>query len=110
MTWMNEHEITEAWRRLADDPVVGPAVQTLANLVDWTNSNSDGWPYYRGPANAASSLMTLVQARMYNLPASAIEVTAETVAKALRPVKAFRTRQGADFTIVEPAQGCIRGM
>ncbi len=92
---MNEYDISEAQDRYHGDPVLGPAVTTLTRLVDWTNANSDGWAYWPKPARAAARLMELIEGDG--------TVTADDVRKALRPIKAFRTRHGADFFIVEPA-------
>lgn len=96
--WMNENEIYEAGRQFAEHPVLGPATATLTALMEWTDSNSDGWPYWRKPAQAAAKLMELVQQGIahereaYQLPRTP-EPTAEQYKAALRSVKAFRTRQ-----------------
>ena len=102
MSWMNEYDIDDAVARWSGfHPVLGPAAKTLYNLKQWTNRNSDGWPYWRKPANAAARLMELIQG---DLPGSRFDAeredaTPEKLKAALRPVKAFRTRQGADFEI-----------
>ncbi len=101
---MNEYEISEAQDRYHGHPVLGPAVATLTNLVDWTNANSDGWPYWRKPSRAASKLMDLIVGDgtlAYRNGVSEV-TTPEMVKRALTPIKAFRTRQQADFRIVEP--------
>lgn len=104
MHFMNEYEIEEALWRFDGDPVLGPAAQTLANLVEWTNRNSDGWPYWPKPCRAAAKLQELLErsrlASIRSLASGDIITVAEYRA-ALRPLKAFRTRQGADFDIVE---------
>jgi hypothetical protein len=101
---MNEYEISDAQDRYHGHPTLGPAVQTLTHLVDWTNANSDGWPYWRKPSRAAAQLMELITgdgtlAAQQDVDSRA---TVTAVRKALTPIKAFRTRQGADFTIVSP--------
>lgn len=102
MLFMNAYEVAEERARHARHPVLGPATQTLANLVEWTNRNSDGWAYWPKPARAAAKLMALIQG---DRPRSRFDeeradATPEALAAALRPVKAFRTRHGADFEIV----------
>ncbi len=100
MIFMNEYEIEDAARRYAEDPVLGPASVTLLNLMEWTNRNSDGWPYWPKPCRAAKALQALLTSQSrYGWETST--VTLPEYRAALRPVKAFRTRQGADFQIVE---------
>lgn len=103
--FMNEHEINDNAAHYRDHPVLGPATQTLANLMEWANRNSDGWAYWPKPARAAKNLMDLIHGERPNLPAERADATPEKLAAALRPIKAFRTRQGStmrvDFEIVE---------
>ena len=99
MLFMNEYEIENAVMRYAlqdDEPVLGPAAVTLRNLMDWANRNSDGWAYWPKPCRAAKALQALFPQRWDDE-----RPTVEQYRAALRPVKAFRTRQGADFQIVE---------
>jgi hypothetical protein len=122
--WMNEMEIDEAAGRYRLHPVLGPATRTLASLRDFANNNSDGWPYWRKPRQAAAKLMELVerQGRHENLTDDSGRYTGESVRAdatvaaykaALTPVKAFRTRYektaGAGlrpvFAIHEPGKG-----
>jgi len=99
MLFMNEYEIENAVMRYAlegDEPVLGAAALTLRNLMDWTNRNSDGWAYWPKPCRAAAKLQGLFPRRWDDE-----SPTVEQYKAALRPVKAFRTRKGADFEIVE---------
>jgi hypothetical protein len=99
MLFMNEYEIENAVMRYAlqgDEPVLGPAAVTLRNLMDWANRNSDGWAYWPKPCRAAEALQQLFPG-----PWDDERPTVEQYRAALRPIKAFRTRQGADFEIVE---------
>ncbi len=98
MLFMNRWDIEDAVRQHADDPILGPASRTLHNLMEWTDNNSDGWPYWPKPCRAAKRLQELFQLRRVD------PVTVEEYKAALRPIKAFRTRQGADFTIEEAGQ------
>jgi len=101
MLYMNEYEVEEARARYASHPVLGPATRTLANLVDWTNRNSDGWAYWPKPVRAAERLQQLIQGKVpeSRWDTERADATPEALKAALRPVKAFRTRQGADFTL-----------
>lgn len=101
MMFMNEWEVQDARARYAHHPVLGPATATLSNLVEWTNSNSDGWAYWPKPTRAAEKLMRLIEGKV---PESRwdderADATPAALQAALRPIKAFRTRQGADFEI-----------
>jgi hypothetical protein len=91
--WMNEWDIEEAIRRFdrPDTPNLGQGALILDRLMRWTNRNSDGWPYWSKPSNAARSLMKLLQAADRYDP---VDVTPAELKKALSPIKAFLTRQG----------------
>ena len=116
--YMNEYEIEDAEQRYRTHPVLGPATRTLVNLVRWTNSNSDGWPYWRKPAQAAEKLMDLIQQgqrherEAYQHPRTP-DVTVAQYKAMLRPLKAFRTKQEKlagpglrpIFEIIEPGPG-----
>jgi len=71
--------------------------------MDWTNSHSDGWPYWPKPSRAAARLQELIQGdgSWFYSEQLADTVTASEYRAALRPIKAFRTRHGADFDIVD---------
>ncbi len=99
--FMNEYEIDDAAQRFAADPILGPATKTLQNLKDATNANSDGWPYWQKPARAAKALMDLIDTAVLNAWSTKVEITPSQVRKAMTPIKAFRTRSGLDFEIVE---------
>lgn len=105
MMFMNEYEVADAAGRWADHPILGPATQTLANLVAATNRCSDGWAYWPKPCRAAAKLQDLIQGdRSHEARfGDREEVTAEHLKLAYRPLKAFRTRQGMAFELVEPA-------
>ncbi len=103
MRFMNDYDIQRADRLYRDHPVLGPAVETIASLKAWTDQNSDGWAYWPKPARAAARLMELIEGNgTYQAQQEADQrATVEAYKAALRPIKAFRTRQGADFEIVE---------
>jgi hypothetical protein len=98
---MNEYEVEDALRRTDEGTVARAAAQTLANLVEWTNSNSDGWAYWRKPSAAAKQLQKLVDSyHPFRQPPIDEDAARLAYRKALTPIKAFRARQGADFEIV----------
>jgi hypothetical protein len=99
MKFMNQWDIEDAVNIYQGHPILGPATRTLSNLVEWTNCNSDGWAYWPKPARAAARLMTIIDSKRYDMDRE--DVTAVDIRKALSPIKAFRTKQGADFVIEE---------
>lgn len=104
MTWMNEYDIEEALRFTAihELPNLRRGAEVLSKLKDWTNSHSDGWPYWQKPAKAADRLMVLLQAATtaYHLGGDREDITQAALNKALVPIKSFLTRQGVDHAEV----------
>lgn len=95
MRFMNEWDVGEAVVRFdrPETPNLSQAATVLSNLMEWTNRNSDGWPYWAKPARSAARLMELLESvDRYNPQ----DVTLAEVRKALSPVKAFLTRQGVN--------------
>lgn len=104
MRFMNYWDVDKAEQHYARHPVLGPATQTLRNLMEWTDRNSDGWAYWPKPARAAARLMTLIErdgTARYMFDSEREDATVAEYRAALRPIKAFRTRENADFKIVE---------
>jgi hypothetical protein len=103
MRFMNEPDIDDAKQRWSGHPILGPATLTLDNLASWANENSDGWHCWPKPAQAAAKLMEMIErdgTSHFVLDDERVDVTAEEYRAALKPIKAFRTRHGADFVIV----------
>lgn len=107
--WMNEHEVRTMERLLdpEDTPNLAHGAWVLSNLVDWTNRNSDGWPYWTKPSRAATRLMDLLHDRDYAIRFGhdrngqpLADVTRAELTAAIRPIKAFFTRQGVDPALV----------
>jgi len=102
MMFLNEYEIERAVEHNADHPVLSAASRTLANLAEWTNQNSDGWPYWSKPLHAAVRLMTMIGRNLDGMcPWGDDDALDAEYRKALVPIRAFRTRQGASFEIVD---------
>jgi hypothetical protein len=101
---MNEHEINDAYSLYSSEPdlpVIQAAVNTLYNLKEAVNANSDGWPHWRKPSNASRKLQEMVQ--RYRIPSQIdSDLDASEYKRALSPIKAFRTRTGLDFEICQP--------
>lgn len=104
MRFMNDFDIDQAARHHSDNPVLAAAIETISNLRDWANNNSDGWAYWPKPARSAAKLMELIEGNgTWQARQDADErATPAAYAAALRPIKAFRTRMHADFEIVLP--------
>ncbi len=100
---MNGMDIDEARVRWRNHPLLGPATQTLTNLRDFADSNSDGWSYWRKPSSAAAKLMELIEGDgTWAFREGAREdVTVAKLRAAYAPIKAFRTREKAEFDIIE---------
>lgn len=109
MRWMNEYEIEEAVRRFdpEETPNLAAGAATLYCLMQWTNRNSDGWPYWQPPARAASKLMDLLSNADRFDPQ---DITDADLATALRPIKAFRTKanKGAANWSLTPGKADFR--
>lgn len=104
MLYMNTWEIDQnrqTWRRHS---LLGPATQTLANLRDAADANSDGWAYWPKPARAARKLIQLINGENQQVRWNEArpDVTLASLRAAYAPIKAFRTRTGIQFEIVEP--------
>lgn len=104
MTWMNEWDIGEAvcFFDAPDTPNLSHGAQVLDNLMNWTNHNSDGWPYWQKPSRAASRLMERLEEarRLYWRGQTVPDMTDAELTAALRPIKSFLTRQGVSHTEV----------
>lgn len=100
MMWLNEYDIMNAVRETGDGstPNLHCAALTLNNLMEWTNDNSDGWPYWAAPGKAAKRLQeALYQASMSRY---AEDITAADLKRLQTPIKSFLTRQGVSASAV----------
>jgi hypothetical protein len=100
MNFMNEWEIEDAVLQFRDDRILGAAAQTLSNLCELANTNSDGWAYWPKPARAANKLMCLLQGAMNRR--EPLKVTSAQVRGAYSPIKAFLTRENLTCVLVDP--------
>ena len=103
MLYMNRFEVQDACDRYRDHPILSPATRTLRELVEWTDRNSDGWPYWSKPCRAAARLMELIgDTRTYLDQPEREDATLDALKRAYRPLRAFATRQGADIPFYLP--------
>jgi hypothetical protein len=106
MYFLNSFEVDSRARQFRDDPIMGPATQTLRNLMEWTNTHSDGWAYWPKPVRAAKRLMELIEiaAKLERESPHGHGIIWDSVRAAYVPIRTFKTRHGADFEIVTMAQ------
>ncbi len=103
MRFMNTYDIDEKRETFASHPVLGPATRTLAALRDAADQNSDGWCYWPKPARAAAKLMELIEGdgTWAYIQGPRADATLAKLRAAYAPIKAFRTRSGLRFNIIE---------
>lgn len=98
MRFMNEYDIEEALRFTAVNelPTLRKGAEALSNLKNWTNSHSDGWPYWQKPVRSANKLMEALEtARNSSYRGEEVkDLTDAELKRALSPIKAFLTREG----------------
>lgn len=112
MKFMSEYDIDSAARRFAGmkvHPVLAQAVRQIQILQAYADANSDGWAYWRKPAQAAKKLMAMVEgdreadsprctdcnvmgSQRHNRFCNRPDATLPELRRALVPVKALRTR------------------
>jgi O-acetylhomoserine/O-acetylserine sulfhydrylase-like pyridoxal-dependent enzyme len=102
--WMNQYEDEELPQFFGDGntPNLATGAWILGNLMDWTNSNSDGWPYWTKPSRAAKRLMEALNLakQAYYRGTMVGDLTDAQLRAVLSPIKAFLTRQGVDAALV----------
>ena len=102
MAWMNEYEIESAMDRFDEEEQANllRGARVLYRLMRWTDSHSDGWAYWPKPARAATRLMNLLQAgEERDRRGDSTDATEADLKAALRPIKAFLTRQGESHSV-----------
>jgi hypothetical protein len=100
--YMNEFDVTSAVITMdtyREGTGWDEAARKLASLVDWTNDNSDGWPYWSKPSTASKKLQHAILSELDSIRRGFTnpDLDPEELGKLLRPVKAFLTRNGADW-------------
>lgn len=97
MKFMNDYDIATARQRYGRGltPNRLALVLVIDNLRDWTNRHSDGWAYWPKPCRAASQAIALVESTAYPEyeRRQSEDITDAEMLAAVRPIKAFLTRQ-----------------
>jgi hypothetical protein len=90
--FMNDYDLDEARHRFTQrsQPNRLALVMVVDHLREWTDSHSDGWAYWSKPMYAAGSAMRLIDSSTWF---DDEDLTDEQVRDAVRPIKAFLTRQ-----------------
>lgn len=72
-------------------------VLVVDNLREWTNGHSDGWGYWQRPSRAAANAVDLIRSSTSaaNVEQEAHDISDDEMRAAVRPIKAFLTRQHA---------------
>lgn len=101
--WMNEYDVIEAVSAFKpmETPNLAEGARILSNLVAWTDNNSDGWPYWSKPSAAAKRLQERLQTALSErYRGEPVDMTDAELSAAIRPIKAFLTRQGVEHALV----------
>jgi len=106
--FMNEYDVVETLANTADQvdevPNMYAAARVLHALMEWTNTNSDGWPYWQPPQRAASRITNMFHDRNYALRfgnardgSPLTDITETELLRLFVPVKAFLTKQKVNW-------------
>lgn len=107
--WMNEGEIDQMVEFTKyDAQEYAPYAQYLSDWRDIVNENSDGWPYWKIGAGAATKLMEALQALQDSHRFRGEAPDDAQFRKALTPIKSFATRRGLPSPELQPAQPGMR--
>jgi len=102
VTYLNEYEAEDCHRiftEATDTPNLAAGARIVVALIEWANSCSDGWTYWRKPRQAAAKLVEVLddRRREYLKGHSILDVSDEELRRALVPIKTFLTKQGVDY-------------
>lgn len=97
MRYMNDFDLELARQRFtrAAKPNRLALVMVVDHLREWTDEHSDGWAYWTKPRQAADQAMALIESATsrINEEQERHDITDEEMRAAVRPIKAFLTRQ-----------------
>jgi hypothetical protein len=98
MRYMNDYDLHCARTRFIESATPNrlALVMVVDNLREWADENSDGWAYWPKPARAADKAMALIESRTSreNDEQERHDITDAEMLAAVRPIKAFLSRQG----------------
>ena len=97
MLYMNDFDLLMARTRFtrATTPNRLALVMVVDHLATWADENSDGWAYWPKPCRAAAKAMELIQSttNAANDEQERNDITEAEMLAAVKPIKAFLTRQ-----------------
>jgi hypothetical protein len=97
MRYMNAYDIATARSRFTRSTKPNRLALALVvdNLREWADMHSDGWAYWPKPARAADAAMAHIESRTSreNAEQETYDITEEQMLAAVRPIKAFLTRE-----------------
>lgn len=97
MLYMNDYDLQRARSRFtrATTPNRLALAIVVDNLREWADYHSDGWAYWPKPCRAAKAAMLLIESRTNreNDEQEAHDITDAEMFAAVRPIKAFLTRE-----------------
>lgn len=100
MKYMTDYDLASARRRFGRGytPNRLALVLVVDNLREWTDLHSDGWAYWPKPCTAARSAIEHIESctNAENDAREANDITDSEMLAAVRPIKAFLTRQKVD--------------
>jgi hypothetical protein len=101
--YLNEYEVEDCRRIFThlthETPNLATGAQIIEALMHWTNSNSDGWAYWRKPRQAAARLVDVLddRRREYLKGYQILDISDAELRQTLVPLKQFLTKQGVDY-------------
>lgn len=97
MRFMNDYDLHSARQRFGrgDTPNRLALVMVVDNLREWADNHSDGWAYWPKPVRAAAKAIELIDglSPTKNDRREIEDITDAEMLAAVRPIKAFLTRQ-----------------
>ena len=97
MKYMNAYDLYGAYHRFrrGSTPYRAALVFTVTELRNWADLNSDGWAYWRKPAQAAQRAISHIESTTNeeNDRRAREDISLEEFKAAIRPIKSFLTRQ-----------------
>jgi hypothetical protein len=104
--YLNEHEVEDCERifHLGGAVNLYRGAQIVHALMDYADRNSDGWHMWKAPRRAARILIDWLdhERRDYLRGGPVLDISEADLAKMLRPIKSFLTREKVDYNAALP--------
>jgi hypothetical protein len=95
--YLNASEMDQAVSRFikATKPNRLALALVVRNLAEWADEHSDGWAYWQAPRRAANEAMGHIESttNAANVRQDTHDITDEQMRAAVKPIRAFLTRQ-----------------